>query len=172
MFSDNRADDIPDDDFINNNTFFQMLVAASKTNNRLSSPAHRFSGDLKKLCLYIFLTSGRLANIDNALPSLPTLYRTLSDCEVYTEGKLAFGELKQFLIKRGYPLKIVISEDQTAIVRRPRYDSRTNHLVGFVNTLSKTSGFPLIGENEINCLSDITKKIKTGLCFYGAGLGR
>jgi len=78
VFSDNRADDIPDDDFINNNTFFQMLVAASKTNNRLSSPGHRFSGDLKKLCLYIFLTSGRLAyetlcaNMDNALPSLPT----------------------------------------------------------------------------------------------------
>lgn len=155
-------------------SFFEMLQRASKSNTAKSNYAHRYSEQLKKLCLYLFLTSGRLAyetlcaNMENALPSLQTLYRTLTSFDTYIEGTLQFEELTEFLRKRNYPLRVFISEDQTAIVQRPRYDPRTNQLVGFVNNISTNIGFPDNTHNTVNSVQDILNKVKNGILSHNA----
>ncbi|XP_031350432.1 uncharacterized protein LOC116176097 isoform X1 [Photinus pyralis] len=148
-------------------SFFEMLIRAVNKNSSESSSANRYPDELKNLCLYLFLTSGRLAyetlvaNIPNGLPSVSTLSRSLSkNYEKCGEGELAFGQLKEFLEKRNYPLRIFISEDQTAIVRRPRYDQSTNQLVGYVLTNLEHTGFPKTNQNLINSVSNIKNIIE------------
>lgn len=159
---------------IKSGDFFEMLKTASKAHVNTAQAAHRFSEELKKLCLYLFLTSGRLAyetlsaNMAHALPSLATLYRTLNTYGTYTEGEIKFKELKQFLTARNCPLKVFISEDQTAIVKRPRYDPSSNQLIGYVNTVSPATGFPSPNVNTINTLKDITDKVKHGILSHNA----
>ncbi|CAG9763654.1 unnamed protein product [Ceutorhynchus assimilis] len=105
-------------------SFFEMIKASVAKNIKgKTSRANRYSEELKKLCLYLFLISGRLAyetlvsNIPNGPPSISTLSRELSDIPRLGEGKIAIRELKLFMERRNYPLHIFISEDQTAIAK-------------------------------------------------------
>ncbi|KAK4887372.1 hypothetical protein RN001_003643 [Aquatica leii] len=151
-----------------------MLKIASQANVKLPQTGHRYSEEFKKLCLYIFLTSGRLAyetlcaNMANALSSLSTLYRTLNAFDRYVEGELQFVKLKECLNRRNYPLRVFVSEDQTAIVKRPRYDPKSNQLVGFLNETSTVTGFPLRNMNKINSLIDINNIVKNGILSHNA----
>lgn len=142
-------------------SFFEMLKNAAVQNSNTKYQYNRFSDELKKLSLYIFLTAGRLAyetlvaNMNNSLPSIATLYRTLKEFPKTIEGDLKCSELKTFLQSRNYPMKIFISEDQTAILKRIRYNSTSNQMVGFVCQTSKTSGFPIQNQYQINSVKDI-----------------
>lgn len=71
------------------------------------------------------------------------------------EGIIGFEELKLFLEKRKYPPVIFVSEDQTALIKRVRYNSTTNQLIGTVLPTSKSTGFPIQGLNVVNSLTDI-----------------
>lgn len=148
-------------------SFFEMIKQTALKNSKTQSKeSNRFSHDLKKLCLYIFITSGRLAyetlcsNMSNALPSITTLYRTFDTFTKTFEGQIQMHELKTFLLKRNYPLKVFISEDQTAIVKRVRYNSHNNQMVGFVLKRSELTGFPL--ENQY-LVSDIKNGFENGV---------
>ncbi|CAH1107466.1 unnamed protein product [Psylliodes chrysocephalus] len=140
-------------------TFIEMLKEyASKNVSKTTKEkaGNRYSVEFKKFCLYIFLTAGRLAydtiyaNLFNGLPSVSTLTRTLSGFEKCLEGDVQFGKLHEFLVKRKYPLRIFVSEDQTAIIKRVRYYSPTNQIVGCVPVLSQNSAFPLPNQYETN----------------------
>lgn len=158
-----KQDDVP-------LTFFDLLKQAAlrntkgkeKVGNRGGS---RFSEEFKHLCLYIFLTAGRLvyetlyANMSNGLPSITTLKRSLSKFENIAEGELNLDGLKLFLEKRNYPPKIIVSEDQTAIVKRHRYNAFTNQLVGCVPVVSKINSFPLKDQYKITSVTDIKNAI-------------
>lgn len=115
---------------------------------------------MKKLSLYIFLTAGRLAyetlvaNMNNYLPSI-AFYRTLKEFSKTVENDLKCFKLKTFLQSRNYPMKIFISEDQTAITKRIRYNSISNQMVGFVCHTSKTSRFPIQNQYQVNSVKDI-----------------
>lgn len=145
-------------------TFIEMLKEyASKNVSKTTKEkaGNRYSVEFKKFCLYIFLTAGRLAydtiyaNLFNGLPSVSTLTRTLSGFEKCLEGDVQFGKLHEFLVKRKYPLRIFVSEDQTAIIKRVRYYSPTNQIVGCVPVLSQNSAFPLPNQYEVNSVLDI-----------------
>ncbi|KAK5638760.1 hypothetical protein RI129_013055 [Pyrocoelia pectoralis] len=129
--------------------FFDAIKMAASKNSDVKAPsANRYPHDLKKLCLYLFLISGRLAyqtlvaNIPRGLPSISTVLRSLSGYYKFSEGEVAMSELKDYLNQRNYPLHVFISEDQTAIVRRPRYNPATNQLIGYVFKKSQRTGFP------------------------------
>lgn len=119
-------------------SFFEMLKNAAEQNSNTKNQCNRFPDKLKKLSLYIFLTAGpfayeTLANMNNSLPSIATLYRTLTEFPKTVEGDLKCSELKAFLQSRNYPMKIFISEDQTAITKRIRYNPTSNQMVGFMS---------------------------------------
>lgn len=143
-------------------TFFEMLKETVENNSRRNSKmGNRFSEKFKKLCLYIFLTSGRLAyetlqrNMNNGLPSITTLIRTLSTFKHSCEGEVNFDHLNDFLKGRKYPSHVFISEDQTAIVKRVRFNVETNQLVGSVPKLNEKTSFPLPDQYKANSVSNI-----------------
>lgn len=153
-------------------TFFHMLKTAAENNSRddvTEHPGNRYPEKLKKLCVYLFLTAGRLAyeilaaNLAYGIRSRITIGRSIAKFEKYIEGEMSFAALKVFLEKRDYPLTIFISEDQTAITSRFRYNSSTNQILGPVLETSNQTGFPLIGQNDINCINDIKKVLQKKL---------
>ncbi|KAK3928931.1 putative UDP-N-acetylglucosamine--peptide N-acetylglucosaminyltransferase SEC [Frankliniella fusca] len=77
------------------------------------------------------------------LPALATTSRVLHSCDPIIEGKWRFTELKEFLVKRNFPLVIWVSEDGTRVNGRIQYDVKTNQIVGFVPSLD-TNGLPVI----------------------------
>lgn len=141
-------------------SFFEMLKNAAVQNSNTKYQCNRFPDELKKLSLYIFLTAGRLAyetlvaNMSNSLPSIATLYRSFKEFPKTVEDDLKCFELKMFLQSRNYPMKIFISEDQTAITKRIRYNPISNQMVGFVRHISKT-GFPIQNQYQVNSVKDI-----------------
>ncbi|CAG9773365.1 unnamed protein product [Ceutorhynchus assimilis] len=108
------------------------------------------------------------ANMDSGLPSITTLNRTLTKFGKCAEGDLNIDQLKLYLEKRGYPLKVIISEDQTAIVKRVRYNPTTNQLVGCVPKISKINGFPLENQYKVNSVKYIKNSIENTDCSNNA----
>lgn len=77
----------------------------------------------------------------------------MNACEI--KDAESMQHIKEFLVKRNYKLKIFICEDQTAIIKRTKYDVQTNCLLGFSSELNTRTGFPILNEYEINSLQDI-----------------
>lgn len=90
-----------------------------------------------------------------AIPSVPTIQRKMEEDDKIIEGTVQISKLKTFLTKRNYPLKVFISEDQTALIRRVDYDSVQNKMVGFVLPLNEKSRFPLSDTYFVNSVQDI-----------------
>jgi hypothetical protein len=58
------------------------------------------------------------------------------------QGHLYILECKEFLVKRGLPLVVSISEDATRILSKVEFDPKTNSLVGLVGKLDD-NGLPM-----------------------------
>lgn len=138
-----------------------ILKKTAQQNSNVKIHGNRFCEPLKLFGLYIFIIGGRLlyetlySNLSNALPSITTLNRTLDECQKISEGAVRLSELKEFLLKRKYPMRIFISEDQTAILKRVQYDPKTNKMVGFQLPLCKKNGFPTTNNFYVNSIEDI-----------------
>ncbi|KAF5281746.1 hypothetical protein FQA39_LY17704 [Lamprigera yunnana] len=61
---------------------------------------------------------------------------------------------------RNLPLHIIVSEDQTAIVRRVQYDPKTNKIIGFAPPLSNNTGLPDITKFVVTWAQDIEDAFK------------
>lgn len=109
-----------------------------------------------KFSLYLFIIGDKLtyeileSNLKNVLPSLSTLKRTLNENVTVQEGVLYMTNLKIYLNARKLPLKVFISEDQTAVLKRIQYDPKSNKLVGFVLDKNDETGFPLVEKFIVN----------------------
>ncbi|CAH0562941.1 unnamed protein product [Brassicogethes aeneus] len=145
-----------------------ILKEHALKNSEVKLHGNRFDEPLKLFGLYIFIIGGRLLyetlyqNLRCSLPSITTINKTLDECQKIKEGQLRFSELKTYLVKRNLPLKVFISEDQTAILRRIQYDPKTNEMTGFLLPLSENTGFPITGKYVVNTLSDIEIALKEG----------
>lgn len=72
----------------------------------------------------------------NCLPSISALLRYFNSTrDTIVEGSFRFKELRRFIDERNLPRYICISEDATRITGRIMYDSTSNKLVGFVQSL-------------------------------------
>lgn len=126
-----------------------LCDTAVRNNDNSNSSANRYDEVLKKFCSSLYLIGGRLTyqtiqgNLPNSIPSITTLQRFLSSNERILEGQIRLTQLKSFLVKRGYPMNVWISEDQTRIVSTNEYDSVNNRIVGFTTPYDE-NGCPII----------------------------
>lgn len=122
--------------------FLQQLIETTENIQNINKHGHRFSETGKLFGLYIYIIGGRLlyetlySNLKKSLPSISTLLRSIDENSHIEEGVILFSNLKDYLIRKKYPLQIFVSEDQTAITTRIDYYSKTNWMIGFVSKLS------------------------------------
>ncbi|CAG9820705.1 unnamed protein product [Phaedon cochleariae] len=146
--------------------FLVFLKDAADLNSNKRSKGNRYESKLKLFSLYIFIVGGRLLyetlynNLKKSLPSITTLHRYLDTHQAdmnIEEGIVRVEKLKEYLLKRKCPLKVFISEDQTALIKGVRYDSTTNRLIGFVSPLCENTGFPKCDKFYVHSARDIEK---------------
>ncbi|KAK4878968.1 hypothetical protein RN001_007114 [Aquatica leii] len=159
-----------------------MLQDTALRNLEKNKHGKIFSEPLKLFCLHFYIISGRLAyetlyrKITSSLPSLSTIHRTLDEGERVEEGAIRMSQLKQFLIQRKLPLKIFVSEDQTAVIQTIQYEPKINEMVGFVCPLNPETGFPERRGFVVNTLTDIERAFieenvsKNAYVFMGQAL--
>lgn len=137
-----------------------MLLEASKKNKYKFSKGNRYNQTLKKMALWIFAVGGHTLyetlykNMKGSIPSVRTMQRFLLS-EDLTEGVVRIAALKEFLVKRNYPLRVFLSEDQTSVTGRIQYDTRSNNLVGFVLPLK--NGLPVLNHFKATTASHMEK---------------
>lgn len=128
-------------------SLLESLNESSKHNKDISKYRHTFDENIKLYSLYIFLTAGRKsyeflrANMIKALPSSSSVRNYFHEKEHLVEGKLDFDGLLQYLDTNNFPKVIFLSEDQTKLTKKIRYDKQTNCLTGFVSPTSQ-NGLP------------------------------
>ncbi|KAF2897113.1 hypothetical protein ILUMI_09059 [Ignelater luminosus] len=139
-------------------------TAINNSNNKNPS-ANRYDKSLKLFCSSLFLLCGRLVyqtirkNLPNSIPSISIIQRSLRSNDRILEGEIRLPQLKDFLLKRGYPLKVWISEDQTRIVSSREYDSVNNRIVGFTTPYDE-NGCPLKNSFIATSATEIQKYFK------------
>ncbi|CAG9767012.1 unnamed protein product [Ceutorhynchus assimilis] len=145
---------------LNMNNFLNLLIKHAKQNSSSTAKNNRFTDDLKKFCLYLFIIGGKLnyetlqKNLQNILPSLSSVRRSLNKNLSVIEGVVSMCELKNYLVKRKLPLSVFISEDQTAILKKIQYDPKSNKLVGVLLPKDNT-GFPVTNKFIVSSIQDI-----------------
>ncbi|CAG9765751.1 unnamed protein product [Ceutorhynchus assimilis] len=145
---------------LNMNNFLNLLIKHAKQNSSSTAKNNRFTDDLKKFCLYLFIIGGKLnyetlqKNLQNILPSLSSVRRSLNENLSVIEGVVSMCELKNYLVKRKLPLSVFISEDQTAILKKIQYDPKSNKLVGVLLPKDNT-GFPVTNKFIVSSIQDI-----------------
>lgn len=111
-----------------------LMISAKENSGRLPN-GRRFEDSFKMFCCYIFILAGRYVYsvlCANIKPIPDVRSRAISDAAApLVEGVLRLKELKQYLLDRGLPLVVWISEDATKITGRVQYDPSTNQIVGF-----------------------------------------
>lgn len=129
--------------------FLERLRSTAEKNEVRKVNGYRYDTDIKHIATYLRLISGPLAydtiqrNLECCLPALSSVnrYIRMSSCNI-VEGVLRKHELLLYLTERNLPLDVILSEDETRIVGRVQYDSKTNQIVGFTLPLNKTTGLP------------------------------
>lgn len=126
-----------------------LLLDSAKRNSNKVKTAYRHDDTVKLFMSYIRMLGGRLlydtlhANLPKCIPSPSVVNQYIADKgPKVIEGELRTEELFEYLIKRGLPLMVCISEDGTRMIGKVSYDPRTNKLVGFPLPLNK-DGMPI-----------------------------
>lgn len=95
---------------------------------------NRYSEYLRNVGTYLFILSGRksyeILSANLNLPSTASVMKYLEKTPNITEAGVLSKQLKTFLLERGLPLKIFLSEDATSIVPGIKYDPKSNQLIG------------------------------------------
>lgn len=135
-----------------NNDIKQSFLSAFSdniTNNLLRSKrTYQYSEPVKRFALVLYILGGKLTyeliriNLSGAFPHVDTLNRIISSSgHAMNEGQFRFDRLKQYLnpnnIQYGF-----LSEDCTGVVRKIKYDAKTNSFVGFSTPLE--NGIPVL----------------------------
>lgn len=142
-------------------TFHKNLFKSIEKNSKRNSHGRRYDNDLKEFCAHIYLVSGLLAyellykNIGN-LPSSATLNRLISRLTSIQEGRVNIDGISEYFEKKGLAKVCWISEDQTKVVERVRYNSKYNTLEGLTSPLDQ-NGMPVIGFNIAETATDIKR---------------
>lgn len=152
--------------------FLTKLLESShrKCDNKKSG--NRYDETLKLFGTYLFTIGGKMLYetlyAKLPIPSLSTISRTIgysrtigSVCDIQ-EGVCRAKDLKAFLVTRGLPLMIWISEDATRITGRIQYDTRSNQLVGFVLPLNN-NGMPVTGSYPASSAAKIQDSFQSGV---------
>ena len=107
-----------------------------------------FIDSLKDMGTFLYLLSGRMGysvmSKNLPFPAVSTVRAVVHSNELCNEGEFRIEALKNYLLTRGYPLKVFLSEDGTRVVGKVMYHPATNQVVGFVPKLDE-NGLPIQG---------------------------
>lgn len=153
------------DKTISTSNFLNALLDTAKSNENKKVNRFDSNSTLKSFASYLFVVGGRKfyeilhANLKKSLPSIATINRKISTLETIPEGSFRFSTLKDYLLKRGYPLAVWISEDGTRINGKTEYDVASNSIVGFTppldcNGLPVTNAFLATSADKIREIFD------------------
>ncbi|KAK3924478.1 Ras GTPase-activating-like protein IQGAP1 [Frankliniella fusca] len=127
------------------------LYECATRNSGKQARGIRYSEELKDLGTLLYLLSGKMTyeilSSNLPLPAVSTVRAKVHSSELAFEGEFRIKALKNYLQDRGYPMKVVLSEDGTRLVGKVMYHLSTNQVVGFVpkltgNGIPELSSFP------------------------------
>lgn len=130
--------------------FLGMLLAAADKNSTREKGGYRYDSHIKLFSSYLRMLIGPIAyetlqqNLQHSLPSLSSANRYIhsSDCRLI-EGIIRDEELAVYLSDHKVPPFVCLAEDETRIIGKVQYDSKSNQLVGFVLPLHNQNGLPI-----------------------------
>ncbi|KAE8742486.1 hypothetical protein FOCC_FOCC011981 [Frankliniella occidentalis] len=126
----------------------ELLLDSARANAHKKSGGERYDEVVKELSLLLFHVGGlqlyEILCANLPLPSVSTIRRLTYKTDVIVEGVFRFKELKNFLLERNLPHKVMISEDATVVAQRIQYHSKQNQIVGFTLPLND-DGVPVSG---------------------------
>lgn len=145
--------------------FHNNVLKSIEVNSKRNLHGRRYDDELKQFCAHSFLVSGLLSYelLCKALTNLPsplTLNRLISRETSAQEGVMNVDGLLEYFDQKGLPKIGWLSEDQTKIVERVRYNSKRNTLEGLVSPLDINS-CPVIGFNIAETAVDIKRLLLT-----------
>lgn len=150
------------------NLLIKRLMANAEKNAIVLPNRKRHEEVLKKFATSLFIYCGPLSyeflhrNMSNALPSLRTVQRIVSDkYNALQEGKFRFDELLIHINSYKASKMIAIGEDATRIISRVKYDNATNKLVGFVLPCGE-DGLPISSAFLANSFQAIQTSFQDG----------
>lgn len=148
--------------------FLKALMKASSKNLCKAPKGRRYDYQIKKFACVLYLVSGKMgyeilyANLQSSLPSISTIKQLLDkETENFRTGTIRVLELKGWLLKRGFELRVCVAEDQTKILESVQYNPRFNCLDGFSLPLG-SNGFPISNPFSAKNASSIKTSIETG----------
>jgi hypothetical protein len=138
-------------DNTNNRTeesFLQSFINNVTSNLYKSSNRYRYEDQVMRFAMILYIYAGQHSyefvrlNLGAALPALPSLKKRISDSNVGTvEGEFKYDLLAKHLqaTKTKY---VLLSEDCTGVIKKIRYNKKTNTFVGFCTPIAR--GLPVV----------------------------
>lgn len=155
-----------DDSNVEISEVLKMLLDCAKQNAGRKPQGHRYSTTVKELGTLFFTLGGPLLygiiSKNLPFPGITSARRNLLAYDSIQECVFRIKELKNFLVKRNYPLKVHCCEDGTKKDSRIQYDLKTNQIVGFVPALDE-NGLPLIASYPATSAAQIESYFANGV---------
>lgn len=152
-------DQLQQDNTVIEKSFLSYLIDNVTSNLSTSKNQYRYNNCVKRFAVCLYILGGKMAyefarlNITRALPSLPTLYKIISDTNLkIIEGQFRFDELQHYLNELGTEFGFV-SEDCTGVVQKIIYNEITKSFIGFSTPLS--NGIPRINHFQTDSLEEL-----------------
>jgi hypothetical protein len=105
-----------------------------KKSHSKSKFGYRYNNYIKDVAVYLFMLGGRqtyeLLRDNLGLPSCETVLNEMSKVEEIEEGVLQINLAKQVMDKKKLPPYVFLSEDDTRIIKRLRYNSKSDVVMG------------------------------------------
>lgn len=144
---------------IESKTFLKNILKAINVNSGKHPQGYRYEYEFKMFCAHLYLVCGLfsyeiLSRNLGILPSPTTLTRLISDESQVREGELNIDGVLKYFNSKQLPKIVWLSEDQTKIVERVRYNAVNNTLEGLTYPLNE-NGMPVLNFNLSETALDI-----------------
>lgn len=131
-----------------------------------------YTDHMKEVSLYMYSVAGRIAyetlqrNLPGIFPSTSCVRTKLARKERMKEGRFRFTEIKEKALQRKENLYVVVSEDDTKVEERLRYDYEHDEIMGLQLPLN-SRGMPKEGQFKFTTLKHVREFIRANpACSY------
>lgn len=145
-----------------------ILYENAKQNSLKSKTAHQHNDTVMDFATSLKCLVGKSGyefiqtNLGNALPSVSTVNRKISQQTPIKEGEFLFKDVKRHLLKWDCPPYIHIHVDDTRVLNRVEYDSVTDRFVGLCLPINRDSGLPECNAFVLHTFGEIKEAYDTG----------
>ena len=143
----------------------KLFDNAKKNNSNSTSNRHDETVKHFAACLFCLIGKANyeflVANLGSSLPSVSTVQRLVSKEKKLCEGEFDFDELVKHLKRFNAPFIVNVHLDDTRIIHRIEYDSKSDTFVGFCMPLDKESKLPIRDTFCLHTYEDIENAFRT-----------